>query len=229
VGLGATARRPLNCSITHPEHPQPRLEWGPGGEQGGLAVPAAGTGAGGTLGWGLRLWSREGTSHARDINTGTPWEQPPGVGQNLGAQGRVPTGIGKSDPIPASRHPSCCPGHRGWVWMWHPKGRALYFGGGNTCAPRQLPRGAGVCLAGKGLTPWGFRGAGVSPAGHTQAAPCTADLTPLPWQRLMKSPVPTAGRLPRAWGDAMGVWEGCQAPSPLLSPPLPPHPRVSPE
>lgn len=93
--------------------------------------------------------------------------------------------------------------------MWHPEGTAPYFGGtralGDAC----------VCLAGTGLTPGGFWGAGVSPAGYTQAAPRTGDLTPLPWQRLVKSP--RAGRLLRAGGAGTAAREA--APRPPRSPP----------
>lgn len=63
---------------------------------------------------------------------GAPREQPPGAGQNVGAQGWVPMSMGRSDPILVSLQPSHCAGHRGRVWMWHPEGTAPYFGGG-TC------------------------------------------------------------------------------------------------
>lgn len=90
---------------------------------------------------------------------------------------------------------------------------------GDTRAPRQPRKDAFVCPEGKGLMPGGFWGAGVSPAGYTQAAPRTGDLTPLPWQRLVKSP--GAGRLLQR--GVLGWERGRQRRGPPA--PLPAGPR----
>lgn len=50
--LRVIARSPQSCSIIYPEHPWDiSLEWGPGGEQGSLAVLGV-MGAGGQPEWG---------------------------------------------------------------------------------------------------------------------------------------------------------------------------------
>lgn len=169
----------------------------------------AGTGAGGSLGEGGPTPAQgRGVLHQRHDPV-LPGSSSSGQDREWVPRGGSPGAWGRSDPILKSLQPSCRTGHHSWVGMWHPEGMAPYFGG-HTCAPRQLRRDVFVCLAGKGLTPGGFWGAGVSPAGYTQAAPRTGDLTPLPWQRLVKSP--RAGRLPRAWGAGMGAWEAAPRP-----------------
>lgn len=180
-------------------------------------------------GWGLQLLPREGMSHTRDMTWVLPRSRSPGQARAWETIGGVPTSIGRSDPIPASLQPSRRAGHLGRVWMWHLERNGTVFCR-DTCAPRQLPRGVGDCLAGKRLTPGEFQGAGESPAGYTQAASHTDDLTPLPWQRLMKSPVPRAGRPPRAWGDGMGAWEAAERrpPNSHRNPPGPPRMSCAP-
>lgn len=93
---------------------------------------------------------------------------------------------------------------------------------GDRRAASRLGRDAFVGLAGKGLTPGGCWGAGVSPAGYSRAAPRTGDLTPLPWQRLVKSRR-AGGRLQRGCRDRSVGGGGASAP--LRCPQHEPCPR----
>lgn len=143
----------------------PRLGWVLGAALGWVL---AGTGAGGSLGEG-------GPTPAQGRDVLYQGHDPLLPGSSSSGQDRVwvprarsPGAPGRSHPILTYLRPSCVSGRPIWAGMWHPEGMARYFGG-DTRAPRQPRRDALVCLAGKGLTPGGFWGAGVSPAGYTQA------------------------------------------------------------
>lgn len=177
-----------------------------------------GTGAGVSLGEGESSSCPGKGCPTSGTWSSAPREHPSGQ-ESVGAQRWVPRSIGQVWPhphVPATLLPQWLPQLGGDV---APRRYGTLFWG-DTCAPRQLRRDTFVWLAGKGLRPGEFWGAGMSPAGYTQAAPRTGDLTPLPWQRLVKSR--RAGRLLRARGAGMGAWEAAPRP-PRSAPAAPPQ------